>query len=161
MTSSTCKDQPLVSVVIPIFNRVGTIERAIRSVLTQSYTNIEVIVVDDGSSDGSPNVVRSINDSRITLIELPKNTGVSYARNIGVSAAKGSFLAFQDSDDEWLAGKLERQIAVMDSQGELCVLVYCTKIVYARDESIVSFQKSAQSLAGIFCHHIDGGKFDA
>ncbi len=127
-------DTPLVSVVIPVYNRVSTLERALRSVLMQCYDAIEVIVVDDGSTDGSQAVVQRVNDPRVQLVQHDKNRGVSAARNTGIERANGAFLAFQDSDDEWLAGKLSAQVDCMNAAGEDCVLVYCTKVVYGRDE---------------------------
>lgn len=102
--------KPLVSVVIPMYNRKNTIRRAVESVLDQTYKNIEIIVVDDASTDSSVEIVESIHDDRIRIIRLPNNQGANHARNKGIRAAKGEYLAFQDSDDEWMPTKLEVQI---------------------------------------------------
>lgn len=126
---------PLVSVVIPVYNRAKTVRRAIESVLTQDYSNIEVVVVDDGSTDGSQAIVNGLGDPRVVLIQHPVNRGVSAARNTGIFASTGEFLAFQDSDDEWLSGKLSAQIRALQSADPQCVLVYCTKVVYGRDSA--------------------------
>ncbi len=92
---------PLISVVIPAYNSQGTIERAVRSALTQDYDPIEVIVVDDGSEDRTAEVVRSIADGRIRLVRQP-NAGPAAARNRGIGESRGEFVAFLDADDEWI-----------------------------------------------------------
>lgn len=107
-----------ISVIIPIFNREDTIERAIKSVLNQKQAdgttfNIELIVVDDCSKDESVKKVQALNDERICLVQLEKNSGANVARNKGAELAKGAFLAFHDSDDEWLPGKLAKQLAFL------------------------------------------------
>lgn len=99
----------LISVVIPTYNRGFIIENSIRSVLNQTYKNIEVIIVDDGSTDNTEEVIKSINDKKIRYFKLKVNRGACYARNYGVSKAKGKYIAFQDSDDIFLPGKLEKQ----------------------------------------------------
>ena len=101
--------QELISVVIPTYNRAGTITRCLNSVLKQTYNNIEVIVVDDCSSDNTKEIVNSFSDSRLKYICLDKNSGACVARNVGVSNAKGKIIAFQDSDDTWSKNKLELQ----------------------------------------------------
>lgn len=110
---------PLVSVIIPSYNRAGTIGRAMDSVLAQSYRNLELIVVDDGSSDGTVEIVNGYNDRRVKLIEMAVNSGPSVARNTGAEAASGEYLAFQDSDDEWLHGKLAKQMKLLVDDSEL------------------------------------------
>lgn len=104
---------PLISVVIPAFNRENTITYCLNSVLAQTYDNIEVIVVDDCSTDDTVAVVKGYSDPRIRCIVLEKNSGAQAARNRGIKEAKGDWIAFQDSDDEWLPDKLERQIRVL------------------------------------------------
>lgn len=107
---------PMVTVVIPVYNRENTILRAINSVLQQTYKNIEVVVVDDGSTDATASIVKRCQDSRVHLICLPCNRGTNYARNRGIEKAKGEFIAFQDSDDEWLNDKLDRQMNYMQKK---------------------------------------------
>jgi len=101
---------PSVSVVIPTFNRLGTLPRALESVLRQTYDDIEVIVVDDCSSDGSWDYLQTIRDPRLRVIRHETNRGGSAARNTGIKAARAELIAFQDSDDEWLVTKLATQI---------------------------------------------------
>lgn len=97
---------PEISVIIPLFNKKAHIARALNSVLTQTFTNFEIIVVNDGSTDGSEKIVEKYTDSRITLINQ-KNQGVSVARNNGVGVSKSNLIAFLDADDEWLPTYLE------------------------------------------------------
>lgn len=123
----------LVSVVIPTYNRSSTLPRAIKSVLSQDYANLELIIVDDASIDNTAQVLEIFDDPRIRIIKHERNKGVGAARNTGIEAAKGDIVAFQDSDDEWLSGKLSKQVAALTESGPDCVLVYCTKIVYGRD----------------------------
>ncbi len=102
---------PPVSVVIPAYNRVATIGAAIESVLRQTWEDFELLVVDDGSTDGTLAAARAIADPRLRVIAAPHNLGAAGARNLGVAKARGTWIAFQDSDDEWLPEKLARQMA--------------------------------------------------
>ncbi len=100
----------MISVVIPTYNRAGLIRQAVESVLVQEKEELEVIIVDDGSTDDTVNIIREIDDDRIRLICLEKNSGACHARNVGIQAAKGEYIAFQDSDDVWYPGKLHKQM---------------------------------------------------
>ena len=108
---------PMVSVIIPTYNRRLEVQRAIRSVLRQTYEDYEVIVVDDGSIDGTARLLTGM--STIQYHAQP-HSGRSKARNRGIECAKGKYVAFLDSDDEWLPDKLEVQIKLMEDSG--CVL---------------------------------------
>lgn len=101
----------LVTVVIPTFNRADIVGRAIESALGQTYRDVEVVVVDDGSSDGTRAVVESYG-SRVRYL-YQKNAGVTAARNLGISKARGEFLAFLDSDDLWKPWRIESQVAAL------------------------------------------------
>lgn len=96
----------MISVVIPLYNKEQIIERTLKSVLTQDYNDFEVVVVNDGSTDGSVEIVKSISDIHVTLIEQ-ENGGPSKARNTGVKNAKGKWILFLDADDELLPGALK------------------------------------------------------
>lgn len=113
MQSST--DRPLISVVLPTYNREVYIKRAIDSVLCQTYENLELIIVDDKSADNTLAVVSTLQDVRVKLVRHDRNLGCSAARNTGIDAARGEFIAFQDSDDVWLPHKLEKQLRVLRS----------------------------------------------
>lgn len=102
-----------VSVVLPTFNRAASIGRAATSVLSQTHQHLELIVVDDGSTDETCQVVSSIRDDRIRLIRHSQNQGPSAARNTGIAAASFPLIAFQDSDDSWRPEKLARQVRAL------------------------------------------------
>lgn len=99
-------DQPLISVIIPLFNKEKSIQTTIQSVLGQSYVNFEIIVVNDGSTDTSEDIVRAIKDERIRIISQ-ENKGISGARNAGIFNAKGKWILFLDADDTLLPDALE------------------------------------------------------
>src|ERR1700722_20075762 len=103
--------EPLISVIIPAFNSASTLAESLQSVQAQTFKNFEAIIVDDGSTDETPDIARGFcaADSRFTLIRQP-NGGVSAARNNGLGRARGEWVAFQDADDVWFAEKLERQL---------------------------------------------------
>lgn len=109
---------PKVSVVIPAYNREATVGRAIESALSQTLADLEVIVVDDASTDGTARAVESVTDPRVRLLRHETNRRAGAARNTGIAAARGAYVAFLDSDDEWLPGKLERQLAYMEANPE-------------------------------------------
>jgi glycosyltransferase involved in cell wall biosynthesis len=108
---------PFVSVVIPTFRRPAATLEAVRSVLTQDYEPFEVVVVDDASGDDTVSLLSALGDPRLRVIELPENGGVAAARNAGVAAARGEAIAFLDSDDWWLPGKLSAQAELLRAAG--------------------------------------------
>lgn len=130
----------LVSVILPTYNRSNTIQRSINSVLKQTYSNIEVIVVDDASCDNTETIVRSINDHRITYIKHDQQKGGSIARNTGIGTARGEFIAFQDSDDEWMPSKLEKQMALMLSGNPDRDIIYSGFIKFSHKNKKMSYQ---------------------
>lgn len=132
--SRTAPIAGLVSVIIPTFNRARTLPRAVRSVLNQSYAELELLIMDDGSTDDTAELVAAIGDPRIRYVRLEGNRGASRARNAGLRLARGEFIAFQDSDDEWLSEKLVRQVEAARSAPADAVTVFHTKIQYGRDE---------------------------
>lgn len=104
--------KPIISTVIPTRNRPLIVDRAVKSALAQTFQQIEVIVIIDGSDASTRAVLAEIEDPRLRVIELPTRGGAAAARNTGVSEALGEWIAFLDDDDEWLPQKLERQIEV-------------------------------------------------
>lgn len=124
---------PKISVILPTFNRAGTLTIACESVLNQSFKDLELIVVDDGSSDNTADVVKALGDERVRYLRLEVNGGAAFARNKGLAAARGEFIAFQDSDDLWLPGKLSTQLAQFETLPDDVGVVTGLKIVYGRD----------------------------
>lgn len=119
-----------ISVIIPTYNRANLIERSIQSVLEQTYDNLEVIVVDDGSADNTMEVVSAFRDNRIVYHKLPFNQGVSNARNVGVSVATASLIALQDSDDRWRKDKLQKQMEYWQQHPEF-QMIYTAYLYHA------------------------------
>jgi len=124
--------KPLVSVIVIFLNAADFLQEAIESVLTQTYEHWELLLVDDGSSDGSSEIAMrfvSENSARIKYFEHEghRNLGMSAARNLGIRKAKGDYIAFLDADDYWLPNKLEVQTRILDSQPEAGMLFGSTK----------------------------------
>ena len=115
---------PVVSVIIPTYNRALTIGRAIMSVLNQTYHDFEIIVIDDASTDNTKEKVNSLSDIRIKYISHSENKGAAAARNTGIKKAKGKYIAFLDSDDEWLPQKLKEQVNTIMGTTEKVGVVY-------------------------------------
>lgn len=113
---------PAISVVIPLYNKSAYVEEAVRSVLAQSYPAVEVLVVDDGSTDGSADLVRHLAAPSVRVITQP-NAGVSAARNTGIKQAHGDYLAFLDADDRYLPGYLAAMVTLIQRYPE--ALLYC------------------------------------
>ena len=129
----------LVSVVVPCYNAETFLPATLASVLAQTYRAYELIVIDDGSTDGSADCVERIaaQDSRVRLVRMPRNFGAPAApRNLGVQEARGEWIAFLDADDVWHPRKLELQLAALDaSQASMC----STVMVDFRDEREIHF----------------------
>lgn len=119
------REAPLVSVVIPTYNRQETLPAAIDSALNQTYENIEVIVVDDSSTDNTEELVQERYSEAVCFLQHEENQGGSAARNTGIEHSQGQYIAFLDSDDEWHPNKVERQVERIESLSEEWVGVYC------------------------------------
>lgn len=122
----------MVSIIVPTYNREKEISRAINSILQQTYEDYEIIIVDDGSTDHTRSVVEQIKDDRIRYIQLEQNQGAGHARNIGIQEARFDYIAFLDSDDEWMPDKLNLQMDKLLSSGEKFGMVYCRMSGYQR-----------------------------
>ena len=127
--------QPLISVIIPSYNRADLIHISLDSAINQSYENIEIIFIDDGSIDNTEAVVKAIKDRRIRYIRHLINKGGATARNTGIEAATGEYIAFLDSDDAWVSNKLELQFAHIQK--------------YPNPERVVSYTQVFHSHSGI------------
>ncbi len=135
----TKNPEPLISVVLPVYNGEKYIKQTLESVLGQSYENIELIVIDDGSEDQSATIVKSITDARINY-QFQENQGQSAAINFGVSTAKGAILCFIDADDLWAENKLSRQIAILKKNPDDLVFTYMQQFLspeIERSEKVV------------------------
>jgi len=133
--------EPTVSVIIPTYNRAHLIGRAIQSVLNQTYQNFEVIVVDDGSTDNTEEIVKGFNDSRICYIRHSENRGASATRNAGIEGAHGEYIAFLDSDDEWLPEKIKRQMQAFERSDPQVGVIYTGAIfVNQHGEAIAGYE---------------------
>ena len=111
-------DKPLVSVIVPVYNGEKYIAETIQSALDQTYKNLEIIVVDDGSTDSTADIVKSFNDERIIYLHQ-QNSGANVARNYGINASKGEFIAPLDADDIWLPHKIEAQVNEFSKDPEI------------------------------------------
>jgi glycosyltransferase involved in cell wall biosynthesis len=133
-------DRPLVSVVVPAYNCARYVAEALRSALEQQYNPVEIIVVNDGSTDDTPEVIRTFGD-RITLINQ-SNAGAAAARNAAIEKARGDYIAFLDSDDLWLPGKLAAQVSYLEAHPEIG-MVYSAWSEW-RTDSTGQFEPPAQ-----------------
>lgn len=138
---------PKVSVVVPAYNVAAFIGPALDSVLEQSLREIEVLVVDDGSTDGTLDVIRGIHDSRMKVLEN-SHRGVAAALNAGVAASRGEFIAFLDGDDLWHREKLARQVAVIGDRDEFDLAFCWTRLIDERGEDIgLAITEGARSVS--------------
>jgi glycosyltransferase involved in cell wall biosynthesis len=130
----------LVTVIIPAFNAAGTIDETLRSVRSQTHRRLEILVVDDGSEDITPQIVlrHADEDPRIQLIQQPR-AGVAAARNQGIAAATSSFVAPIDADDLWYPDKIERQLAALHQGGEAVALVYAWSAMIDQHSRIIGY----------------------
>lgn len=119
---------PLVSIIIPVYNSENTIIETIDSVINQTYKNIEIIVINDGSSDNSAFLVQELNYQQINLISI-SNSGAAKARNIGIQNAKGSYIQFLDADDILSSNKIEEQVKILETNNDID-LCFCRTIVF-------------------------------
>ena len=136
---------PLVSVIIPTYNRRWILAEAIESVLSQTFCDHELIVVDDGSTDGTESLLKSFDD--ITVV-FQENRGVSAARNRGIAQSSGKFLAFLDSDDLWLPEKLAAQMAFFDKQPSARICQ--TQEIWIRNGKRIHPKKRHRKISGMF-----------
>jgi glycosyltransferase involved in cell wall biosynthesis len=128
-------EQQLVSVIIPLYNTEKYIEETINSILKQTYTQLEIVVVDDGSTDQSSTIVKQLQEKypRIVRYIYQENSGVAVARNTGIEHAKGEYIAFLDSDDLWHTTKIEKQMeSIHTNKMDAC---YCGYMHYYEETS--------------------------
>lgn len=145
---------PPISVVIPAYNSEATIGETLRSLLAQTFTDFEIIVVDDASSDRTLEVVRSFEDPRLQVIESPQNQGPAISRNIGAKQARGRYLSFIDADDLWTPGKLQSQYEALEANPDTAVAYSWTDYIdeagnWLRSGSYLNLQAPAVASLGL------------
>jgi len=111
---------PLISVIIPVYNGEKTIKKTIESVLNQTFSDFELLAIDDGSQDSTLSVLKEITDSRLNIFSFP-NAGVSASRNRGLAEARGEYISFLDADDLWTPDKLEAQLKALQENSQAAV----------------------------------------
>ena len=124
----------MVSVVIPVYNRENSIKAAVESVLKQTYSELEIIIVDDGSTDNTRQIIESIKDQRIRYL-YQENKGACNARNRGIKNCKGEFIAFHDSDDIWHSEKIEKQLSIFSKKN--VDIVFCKMNQIKEDGTVI------------------------
>jgi glycosyltransferase involved in cell wall biosynthesis len=146
---------PTVTVVIPLYQTERYIAETLQSVLRQTYTNFEVIVVDDGSTDQGPNIARATGDARVSVITQP-NRGLAGARNTGIRHARGRYIALLDADDLWENDKLERHVAALDSNPKIGISFCSSRLIDEDGCDIGMIQSPANltfDLGNILCRN--------
>ncbi len=128
---------PLVSVVIPVYNGESTLQATLDSVLTQTLTNFELIVVNDGSTDGTADLLATVQDDRLHVHHYP-NKGLAASRNRGMRLATGTYISFLDADDLWTSDKLARQVAALEQLPTAAVAYSWTDYIDADGEFLQS-----------------------
>lgn len=139
--------EPLVSVVLPTFNRADLLGRAIDSVRQQTYRTFELLVVDDGSTDDTAALIAGIADDRLRYLPQSANRGQAAARNEGLRRARGDFISFQDSDDVWMPDRLARLMAAFETAGPRVGVVYSDMLRVWRDGR-VTYHRSPTVVRG-------------
>lgn len=129
--------EELVSVIIPTYNGTKTIERAINSALNQTYKNIEIIVVNDSSTENVKQVVSNIRDSRVHFYDVDKKINASHARNFGFSKTKGQYIAFLDDDDQWRNLKIQKQVEYLKNNPERVAVITDYNVVNGDNVKLV------------------------
>lgn len=139
---------PKISIIIPTYNRGWLLVESIKSVINQTYKNIEIIVVDDGSTDDTKNIVGEFQkkDNRIVYIYETNSGGPSRPKNTGVGKATGEYVSFLDDDDEWLPEKLEKQISLFstDNNKNIPAIVSCDSVVVNRQKETPVFSRKKE-----------------
>jgi len=140
---------PKVSVIIPTYNRADFLESSIASVLSQTYKDFEIIVVDDNSCDRTHEVVKNIKDQRMKYIRHSKNKGPSAARNTAILSAKGEYISFLDDDDEWIPEKLQKQVELLEKcEPKICGIYSNRLVVDKLSNQIVSSSLPSSKVRG-------------
>lgn len=146
--------QPMVSVIIPTYNRDGSLQRAIRSVLCQTFSDLEVLVIDDASTVNVEGIVGGFSDKRIGYVRHSHNKGVAAAKNTGIRMATGQYIAFLDDDDVYVERKIERQLEIFEESPPSVGLVYCSAAYVTEDNRFLR-KKDTGNRSSDVSYHID------
>ncbi|MBT6051410.1 MAG: glycosyltransferase [Candidatus Scalindua sp.] len=141
--------RPLVSVVMPTYNYAQFIGDAIRSVLDQTYENIELIIIDNYSKDNTEDIVASFSDTRIKYIKFRNNGSIAASRNVGISESQGKYIAFLDSDDMWKSAKIKKQIELLEKDDNV-FLVY-SRYIITKDGNFLRIYPKGKKLSSGNC----------
>ncbi len=137
--------KPLISIILPVFNREEYVFEAVESILNQTYTKFELIIIDDASTDKSVKIINQIIDSRIHLIENKINLGVAASTNIGIKNAKGKYIAKMDSDDIALPLRLEKQVSFMEADKDIMVCG-CNIEYFGAEKKIIKYKENHKAI---------------
>ena len=133
------ENEPLISIVVPVYNAVKCIEDTIQAIRSQTFSDWELIMVDDCSTDDSIEIMKSYESKSIKLIRLKEGSGAAFARNAGIDAARGRYIAFVDADDLWSPDKLERQLAFMKENN--CAFSLSNMLIYNTKGDLIDVRK--------------------
>ena len=147
---------PKVSVILPTYNRASLIGRAIKSILNQTFNDFELLIIDDGSVDDTEKVVKTFADTKVTYKKHEENKGAAAARNTGIHLARGEFIAFNDSDDEWMPEKLERQIKKFSEVNSNIGVIYCGYIAVSQQTNREIFRSTPMEKGKIYPRILQG-----
>lgn len=136
---------PSITVIIPSYNYEHYITEAIQSILSQSYQDFEVLIVDDGSTDNTEKIISNIVSQKIRYIKT-EHLGVAHARNVGIQNSKGSYIAWLDADDLWVQEKLEKQMDYLSHHGD-CEVVFCACKNFADEDYANLTQRQRELLS--------------
>lgn len=134
--------EPLISVILPTYNRAHLLRRSIDSVLNQTHRHLELLVIDDGSTDDTQALLSSYRDDRLKVLSPGRLGSAGRARNVGLQHAKGEWIAFQDSDDAWLLDKLARQLALAQQHPKASVTI-CGYMVVLPEGTLAEYRGAA------------------
>ena len=157
--------QPLASVVIPTYNKVSFIEQTVKSVLNQTYSNLEILLIDNGSTDGTQSILKQLqlDHNNIRFIQTPKNLGPSGARNLGIQESVGGYVFFLDGDDLMFPTKIEKQIAFMEMNRHVGISLtsYLISDELVGNPRLISFRNMDHLLKGWFSMKGFGGSVES
>jgi glycosyltransferase involved in cell wall biosynthesis len=139
---------PKVSVIIPTYNREELIQRAVQSLLNQTNQDFEAFVIDDASTDNTAEVIKRYKDNRIKYIRMPENKGQCVTRNIAIKQARGEYIGFLDSDDEWMPEKIEKQLRVFERSGDPNLAAVYSGLVITDEIQNKTFTVNRDNLRG-------------